>query len=1026
MPDLTLRRGRRFRFGPFELDVRAGELRKHGIRLRLREQPLQILLLLLEHPGEIVTRGEIRLKLWPNETVVEFDHGINAAIKKLRDALSESADEPRYIETVARRGYRFLGEVEVLEASSSDSSSPLPPALDIPTEDLEGKTVSHYLVLDKLGRGAMGVVYRAKDLNLNRNVALKFLPEEFSKHPEPLERFQQEARTAAALNHPNICIIFEIGEHQARPFIAMELLVGQTLKDLLAEGPLQSDELLELAIQITGALGAAHSRGIVHRDIKPANIFVTQRRRAKILDFGLAKLLPERSLSTVHENELPEAAAGEPEAAPIAPLGTVAYMSPDQVRGEDVDARSDIFSLGVVLYEMASGKRAFESASPVETMNAILRDDPPALPHSVPPALNRIVRRCLEKQPALRFQSATDLGFALQNLSEAPELAEPAKPTAWLKMAVRVALSLVLLGLGFIALLHFGEKPPVPPPILRLQIPTPENVEFVGFPSLSPDGRMLAFLANKPKEDSHLWVHFLDSGESRDLTEGWGSPFWSPDSRFIGYAGGDQKLKKIDVTSGIAQIVVELPDGWGAGTWNQDNLIVFGSGNGLFRVPASGGVPVQITGVDDARQELSHFLPSFLPDGRHFVYIRRSKSRERSAIFLGSVDAKPDQQSSEPLVASHWGPAYASSPDRNTGYLLFMRDGSVMAQPFDNRRLELTGVATVIAEQVADDNNGSGGMGHFSASATDVLVFCNKAVLGQRLAWYDRDGKALGTIGEPGDFTDLSLSQDGERLAAGKRSGLATNLWLFDLAFGRSTQFTFGPTATDQNPVWSPDGSRIIFSSTRDGRHNLYQKFVSGVKDEEVLLKSTLDDTKNPTSWSRDGRFLLYDTKSPKTKADIWVLPLEGDKKPAPFLVTNSNEYAALFSPDGHWVVYDSDESGQEEIYIRSFSMNSDLTAVEPGRKWLVSKGGGSNPHWRGNGKELLYISRDGKVMAVDIAADPAFLAGTPRPLLTLPGPWDVWDHSADGKRFLSPAPIGVSKPEPFTVLLNWQAALKK
>ena len=457
MAELTPRRTRQLRFGPFELDVRAGELRKHGVRLRLREQPFRILLLLLDRPGEIVLRTDIREKLWPNETVVEFDHGINTAIRRLREVLGESAERPRYIETLARRGYRFLGEVEVIHEPVEPTSQALPA---IETDDLEGKSVSHYLVLDKLGRGGMGVVFRAKDLKLKRTVALKFLPEEYSKHPKPLERFHQEARAAAALNHPNICIIYEIGEERSRPFIAMELLEGQTLKDLLAERPLALDELLELATQIAGALDAAHRRGIVHSDVKPANIFVTRSGQVKILDFGLAKLAAGHSLNT-----LPGAIAEDAESltgTPGSPIGTVAYMSPEHVKGVDVDSRSDVFSLGVVLYEMASGRRAFAAQSPAETMDAILTEDPPELPDSVPSAVNRIVRQCLEKEPGQRFQSAVELVMALQAISAAPEASAPPeepKPSLRASRAWIAATAVLAMLVVIVAVLYLREKP---------------------------------------------------------------------------------------------------------------------------------------------------------------------------------------------------------------------------------------------------------------------------------------------------------------------------------------------------------------------------------------------------------------------------------------------------------------------------------------------------------------------------------------------------------------------------------------
>ncbi len=442
---------------------------------------------------------------------------------------------------------------------------------------------------------------------------------------------------------------------------------------------------------------------------------------------------------------------------------------------------------------------------------------------------------------------------------------------------------------------------------------------------------------------------------------------------------------------------------------------------GLFRVPASGGVPVPITALDPARRETIHYAPSFLPDGRHFVYTRRSRDKTRSAIYLGSVDVKPEQQSSQLLVNSNWNPEYTPSVDPGIGYLLFVREGTLMAQPFDNRRLELIGQSAPVAEQVNDGRA-------FSASANNVLVFHRSAASDRQLTWYDRAGKVLGTAGDPGDYDDIALSPDGTRLAVSKGSGQTANIWLLDVSPGGAvTRFTFG-SASDTTPVWSPDGSRIVFSSNRDGPYNLYQKPTNGREDEVALLKSS--ENKFATSWSRDGRFLLYTVAHANNKSAIWVLPLEGDRKPVPFLITEFNEGQARFSPDGHWVAYTSDESRHLAVYVRSLSMNSPGTALGAGGKWQVSDGYGREPRWRGDGRELFYLSLpdyesvpEGRAMAVEIATDPAFRAGKPYPLGIVPLV-NAWDSLADGRRFL----VSVTKngPQPYTVVLNWQAGLKK
>jgi serine/threonine protein kinase len=881
-----------------------------------------------------------------------------------------------------------------------------------------GVRLGPYEIQDALGAGGMGEVYRAKDTRLDRTVAIKILPAHLSSDPVRKQRFEREAKTISSLNHPHVCVLYDVGSQDGIDYLVMECLEGETLAKRLEKGALPLEQVLKYGMQIADALDKAHRGGVVHRDLKPGNIMLTPT-GAKLLDFGLAKPAVLLASATTLTTSAPVTSMLTQEGTI---LGTFQYMSPEQVEGKDVDARSDIFSFGSVLYEMVTGQRAFPGKSQLSVISAILEKEPELIScvkPMTPSPLDHTVRGCLAKNAEDRWHTAHDVKLELQWIAEGGSQAGVPPPLAS-RRKVRERLgwtvaALVTVALAAISFQHFSEKAPAPPAPVRFEIPAPGNTTLDAYLNLSPDGRKLAFVTADHSGTPRLWVHFLESGESRELTEAEGSPFWSPDSRFIAYRS-QGKLKKIEATGGPPQTVADLPGSWGASAWNQDGVIVLGSDTGLFRVPASGGVPVQITTLDSARQETHHAAPSFLPDRRHFVYSRLSADPEKSGIYLGSVDATPERQSSKFLVASYSSPVYAPSADPSTGYLLFLREGTLMAQPFDNRRLELKEQATPVAEQVFDRS----GRGAFSATANNVLVYLQTGSTPDRqLSWYDRDGKVLGTVGEPGDYQDLVLSPDGTRVALNKGSGQTSNIWLLDLARDTSTRFTFG-SALDSNPVWSPDGSRIIFRSGTD----LYQKPVSGLKNAELILKSS--QTPYPSSWSRDGRFVLYFLSDPKTKYDIWVLPLEGDEKPVPFLVTEFNEGNPSFSPDGRWVAYISDESGRFEVYVRSFAMNSAGTAVEAGGKWQISNGYGEEPCWRGDGQEIYYISLDRQMMAVPIATNPEFRPGKPQPLgFSVAGAGSAWDCTAGGRRFLVAAPKS-NRPEPYTVILNWQAGLKK
>jgi serine/threonine protein kinase/Tol biopolymer transport system component len=873
-------------------------------------------------------------------------------------------------------------------------------------------TLSHYRIVSKVGEGGMGEVYRAHDARLDREVAIKVLPADFAADKDRLQRFEQEAKATSALNHPNILTVYDIGEYEGSPFIVAELLEGQELRERQNDGPIPPRKAIDYAQQIVSGLSAAHEKGIVHRDLKPENLFITKDDRVKILDFGLAKLRAPKPEADSSEDETRKVLTN-----PGVIMGTVGYMSPEQVRGHATDHRSDIFSFGLILYEMITGRRAFQHETMAETMSAILKEEPPEITESNPnisPSLERIVRRCLEKKPDRRFQSTADLGFALESLSAPTSSSGTNMTTAvsaigpetdrstWLYRIPWAAALLFLIGCVVLAVLYIRRPIPDERPV-SFVIPLPDTASNLSAPAISPDGRTIAF-ALAVDGRRQLYIRELGSVAERRIngTEDITGMFWSPDSRYIGFFTGD-KIKKVDVGGGPVQVICNAPGGF-SGAWNRDGVILIGSSNkGIRRVSEAGGEVSDVLPLDESRKETGQLFPRFLPDGRHFFY--RSISSGSLEIFVASIDGKERK----PILKCDSDVAYIAP-----GYLLFARDTTLMAQPFDTSKLQLTGDPVPVIENVAF--NTTVNRSYFSVSENGTIAYSKGGGTARQLKWFDRQGKEISKVGPPANFSRIVLSPDGKKAAESRTVDNNEDIWVIDLERGLPTRFTFN-AANEVDLAWSSDGSSIIFSSNRDGGTiKLYRKIASGAGNEE-LLSDAVRLISDGIDWSRDGKNVLYRGEV----GNLWVLPLSGDAKPYPLLQSEFSENKGHFSPDGRYFAYVSNESGTPEVYVQSFP--------PAGGKWQISTGGGSQPHWRRDGKELFYVSPDRKLMAVSIKLDGGFSSGSPAALfqteISFFNNADRYDVTADGQRFLiNSESEGASRPQ-FDVILNWTSTLK-
>ena len=878
-----------------------------------------------------------------------------------------------------------------------------------------GTRLGPYEIQRPLGAGGMGEVYRARDTRLERDVALKVLPADLSSDPSLRQRLEREAKAVSKLSHPHICTLHDIGHQDGVDFLVMELVEGETLEHRLIKGPLPPEQALRFAAQIADALAKAHKMGVTHRDLKPSNIMLTKA-GAKLMDFGLAKESGHAPLADVLTEMTAEQAKLTVEGTIV---GTFQYMAPEQLEGKEADARTDIFAMGELIYEMATGKPAFSGKSRASLIAAILTAEPAAmaaLQPMTPPALERVVKKCLAKEPDERWQSASDLASDLNWIAEGGSQAVeagrvPLRRKTWELMPWLLAGSLLLLLIGTgAAWWKASNGRSARPMYFHTSVPFSANDL-----AMSPNGRTLAMVAYSTQVNNYaLLAHEVGSRRTTPLegTQGASYPFWSPDGNFIGFFA-DGKLKKVDLSAGQVQVLCDAPNGRG-GTWNRDGVIVFAPDSliGLYRVSARGGSPVEITKLDTAHLEQSHRWPAFLPDGKHFLYMAANFTRQTgvNAIFLGSIDSEEKRQ----IVSTDANAAYAEP-----GYLLYLRDKALMAQPFDSKNYVLSGDHHTLSDQVLYFPHV--GRAIFSAFNGEVLVTqTGKVGSLSQLTWFDRNGKALGTIGTSGSYNNVRLSPDGQRVATDETDsdGWNIDVWIHDLARGSTTRLTFDPSL-DTTPIWSPDGKRILFVSNRNLGFRVYLKNSDGSGSEEEMADLGSNLQVNPWDWSRDGKYMLV-----RKKSEVWYLAWP-DRTPKPLFQAKWTIRNAQFSPDGRWIAYSSNETGNMEVYVSPF----------PGvnGKWQVSAAGGEEPRWRQDGRELFYVSADGKMMAVPVKTTAGFEGGTPIALFQTRrrqpiSAQDVfsYDVSGDGKKFLIATKVDEANAAPLSVLLNWTSEIEK
>jgi serine/threonine protein kinase len=882
-----------------------------------------------------------------------------------------------------------------------------------------GDKIGPYEIIEKAGAGGMGEVYKASDSRLERTVAIKVLPATFALNQDIKQRFEREAKAISSLNHPNICTLYDIGEQNGTDYLVMEYIEGETLAEKLTKGPIEIDELIKIAIQITDALDKAHKQGLVHRDLKPGNVMLS-REGAKLLDFGLAKLQPETGI------------AGKEGVTATTPLtmegtivGTMQYMSPEQLEGKEADSRSDIFSFGILLYEMSTGVKAFKGGSQASLIASIMKEKPRSaseIQPLVPPMLEQVINQCLEKDPEQRWQTAGDLKRSLMWVSEGgSQVGLPAvvsrkrksrEKSAW---AIAILLLLTTIGLSYMVWQYMSETKQV----TKSHIIAPENTEFSTFAggsfTLSPDGQKLAFIAEDTTNNKTLlWVRPLNSLAALPLpgTEDAYLPFWSPDSRYVAFFQ-DGKLKKILATGGPTLSICDAQSGRN-GDWNKDDIISFTPTftDVIHKVSAAGGEAVPITTLDSTKGDVTHRYVRFLPDGNHFIFYARTGTGsvgDEDAICLGALD----KEGFDRIIPA------ASTVDYADGHILYQREASLMAHPFDAGALELTGDAFPIAEKVSYVRNWSRSV--FTVSDNGILVYRSGDInIGSQLFIRNREGQVIDSIGELEIQFTQSYSPDEGRIAVDIEDGSNSNndIWIYDLNRKIKTRFTFDG-ADEFGPIWSPDGNKIAFRSDRvQGKKGLYVKNSSGVGELELLYET--DKIFWPDDWHPDGSLILIETYEKETNGDIYAVPLNNDE-PYPVINSSFEEYEGIFSPDGRWIAYVSDETGTEQIYVTPFP--------GPGSKWQISIADGDRPQWSKTGKEIFFLDNEDQIMVAEVdGSDDSFRVGNVKPLFKVAAsrPGSVFDITGDGQKFISnEAPITTSDSK-VVIVKNWNLELEK